>query len=983
LRRRTIITCVLVIFFLASAFFPGKGFAQPSQGDWVVTGTQVVQNESITLNGNLTVINGGNLTLSNVVLTVNSQFPGQFGILVQPGGSFYVYSSKITASNTQDGFSFVAMGSHFVMKNSEVHGTGWCTGDIASCAGDFGPNGPGYHYGLLVQTDGADIEGNLFSDNGVAAKLTGSHILFERNTVISNKLLGILLLKGSGETITGNFLNQTATFSTWDIYVGDSNGNTIANNTLTTQTQVVGGNEIGGFGIWLDHSWNNTIMANYIFAVDTVLGYFSSNTDVEYNTITFRESGLFFQSSTNNRFIGNNIIGVPQATGGTAIFLSATHNSTIASNIVSGSVVALQVDSTSHSFVLNNNISTSFMPWSIYLFGSQHNVLSGNRVSPTSGEVILYYSSNGNIVTNNQISSDNPSFADRTILVNQSSSNTIFRNNFIGGRLGAYDNGNNSWSYRGRGNYWSLDQSADTDNDGIIDTPYPVPPNGIDRCPLAQPISIAKIPIPIVEPAHLTIVPNPPFTNTTVLNVKTTIPSGSAYVTSSLVIERSTLTAGTSADFTIRAARGGSVVIRDSTIYWQQGNLFVDKGGNLTILNSTIIAGQRGTFGLWPDGSEVIRGSTLSATPTGFGWVIWQQDLNSNANLTMRNSRFLSYGVTRWPSGPVTIGGNSDIENNLFSGCLTALNIAYMKESKIINNTFTGDPAALLIYETDLYTASHNYTSNIVASGDRFYSGSVSIISGSITFSNNVLNFGGGGLYGNQIVVTNNDFYSNIPVQGRTVKVSGNYWNLYVGKDSDLDGIGDTPYVNGQITDPQPYLRPSGWLTKFYLILSTNLPSSSPFSINGSSFSLGKGGTTTLRLGYVASYSISLPQTVALANGSSMVFSRWVDGMGSPARTIALSANASLGATYDVVTLITTTVTSISTVTTSSISTATKTVTTTLPPITTTSTITVTVASTPSGGGIPEFPYQLFAISVFAFFLVVGYLLVRRRRPPV
>jgi hypothetical protein len=44
--------------------------------------------------------------------------------------------------------------------------------------------------------------------------------------------------------------------------------------------------------------------------------------------------------------------------------------------------------------------------------------------------------------------------------------------------------------------------------------------------------------------------------------------------------------------------------------------------------------------------------------------------------------------------------------------------------------------------------------------------------------------------------------------------------------------------------------------------------------INGSSFSLGEGGTTTLRLGYVASYIISLPQSVSLSNGLRLVFVR-------------------------------------------------------------------------------------------------------------
>jgi len=84
----------------------------------------------------------------------------------------------------------------------------------------------------------------------------------------------------------------------------------------------------------------------------------------------------------------------------------------------------------------------------------------------------------------------------------------------------------------------------------------------------------------------------------------------------------------------------------------------------------------------------------------------------------------------------------------------------------------------------------------------------------------------------------------------------------------------------------------------------------------------------------------------------------------------------------------TTTTTTISTVTstftTTALSTTTSTITSTLttkqPPITNSSTATVTTTSSvSSGGGIPEFPYQLLTIAAFTVLLVASYLMNRRR----
>ncbi|UCF08161.1 MAG: hypothetical protein JSW28_00240, partial [Thermoplasmata archaeon] len=50
----------------------------PPVGDWVISGEAIVWNETITLNGDLTITETGNLTLINVTLIVNCSYNGEY-----------------------------------------------------------------------------------------------------------------------------------------------------------------------------------------------------------------------------------------------------------------------------------------------------------------------------------------------------------------------------------------------------------------------------------------------------------------------------------------------------------------------------------------------------------------------------------------------------------------------------------------------------------------------------------------------------------------------------------------------------------------------------------------------------------------------------------------------------------------------------------------------------------------------------------------
>jgi hypothetical protein len=78
--------------------------------DTIITTTNTTSNKEIILNGNLTIAEGGSLTLTNVTLRVNCTIDGEHHIEVKNNGTLYINgSSIITALNTSNSFLFWAI----------------------------------------------------------------------------------------------------------------------------------------------------------------------------------------------------------------------------------------------------------------------------------------------------------------------------------------------------------------------------------------------------------------------------------------------------------------------------------------------------------------------------------------------------------------------------------------------------------------------------------------------------------------------------------------------------------------------------------------------------------------------------------------------------------------------------------------------------------------------------------------------------------
>ncbi len=76
--------------------------------------------------------------------------------------------------------------------------------------------------------------------------------------------------------------------------------------------------------------------------------------------------------------------------------------------------------------------------------------------------------------------------------------NYIYHNNFYNFKWNqsATTNSANVWSSDGRGNYWANFHTGDSNNDGIVDTPYTIDTTNKDEYPLTSPVDISAEPIP-------------------------------------------------------------------------------------------------------------------------------------------------------------------------------------------------------------------------------------------------------------------------------------------------------------------------------------------------------------------------------------------------------------------------------------------------------------------------------------------------------
>ena len=421
---------IFALFLLISPAFLSVTSAQPSQGNWVVTGQEVVENRTIALNGNLTIEDGGSLTLRNVTLTVDSQYNGQYGISVEEGGSMFIYDSNITASNLKNRFTFVVQGDNFEMTNSGLHGVGWCSPGNPNAEIDPCISPPlQTRAGPLVETDNALIENDTISENGIGLLVTGSHVTIIGNHFSSNDLSALGGFGSSFDSITNNELSQNHTsFDDGVMYFVGSQNDTFYGNT------VFGAGKSGPVGR-LDgiktYGSSGIVIANNSVSVPNIAVFLidTQNSTVIDNRLTFGEVGVSLLGGDINTRVGGNTL---LANGGSfGIYANCAYDSIVANNSISAltNVVnnGIYFDHTSNSSILNNNISSGWAPESqfalVVLLVSKNNSIAGNTFWDAQFGIILSGASDGNVITDNDI------LAYHSVTIQGASSNLIYLNN--------------------------------------------------------------------------------------------------------------------------------------------------------------------------------------------------------------------------------------------------------------------------------------------------------------------------------------------------------------------------------------------------------------------------------------------------------------------------------------------------------------------------------------------------------------------------
>ncbi|MFB0560864.1 MAG: NosD domain-containing protein [Candidatus Lokiarchaeia archaeon] len=319
-----------------------------------ITGLNVSKDLYITLNGNLTITETGELHLINCILNVNNgTTPVQYGIKVY--GEIYINeSSTITAINPANPYYFtVYEGAAFQMNNSRVEYCGHINGEY--------PN----EQGLTIRADNVWIENNVITHGCHGLILYGSQDSSIINNTINNNHRGLYLLYIQNNNISGNIANN----NDYGFVLYSSSYNTLLGNTATN-------NRIHGFALWSESKnnilTNNTAQNNewYGFALQDR----SNNNTLSDNTATNNgREGFWLISCSYNLLWGNTAL---NNRCGFYLQLSSHNNisgNTAINNYEHGFYIYRD---SNHNFIGNNNATGNGQGF--YLDNCYNNTLSGN-----------------------------------------------------------------------------------------------------------------------------------------------------------------------------------------------------------------------------------------------------------------------------------------------------------------------------------------------------------------------------------------------------------------------------------------------------------------------------------------------------------------------------------------------------------------------------------------------------------------------------
>lgn len=209
--------CTLLFIFPA-----GTGQTPPpASGDWSITDSTTISNQTINLDGNLVVKSGGRLILDNVVLKMNCASNGQYMIKVESGGGLVLNGTTVTCPTDGLYYKFQIYGDADI-ENSTIE-------KVWGIQASF----PYWVGGIEIYSDNVSIVGSTVRNcfgNGIMINGSSPEI---RNCFISNNgWRGISCCGDASPYIVGNNITN----SERGVVNLDLSCATIENNNITDNT---------------------------------------------------------------------------------------------------------------------------------------------------------------------------------------------------------------------------------------------------------------------------------------------------------------------------------------------------------------------------------------------------------------------------------------------------------------------------------------------------------------------------------------------------------------------------------------------------------------------------------------------------------------------------------------------------------------------------------------------------------------------------
>lgn len=335
--------------------------------------------------------------------------------------------------------------------------------------------------GINIQSSSNNnrIEGNHVADGGTGIRIGDS----QKNNVAGNYLannagVGIHLDAASNNILRDNVMSNNSGNLKVESYAGSASGwiNDIDTSNTADGKPVL---------YWINEA-DKSVPSNagYVGLVNC------TGITVEGFTFANKGQGVLLAYTTNSTITGNN------ATNDCNIYLSSASNNRIVQNNIAGNENGIYAQQSSGNTIAANGITNNGN--GIYFSGCSNNTITGNNIANNTNGIWFSGSSNNKIYLNNFLNNSRQAY---NIALEGSASTTLTVPNIASAYALQFVSTRgepvnfvgppsvNTWDNGSRGNYWSNYHGADSNGDGVGDSPYIIYGDNKDSYPLMVPVA--------------------------------------------------------------------------------------------------------------------------------------------------------------------------------------------------------------------------------------------------------------------------------------------------------------------------------------------------------------------------------------------------------------------------------------------------------------------------------------------------------------